>query len=620
MSQKRNQMLSFWKEVELSARSLPIRMSGHPLSVNDCNRVANAYVLWALVTQDLLGDARTCSDKILRGWVINLCSIDLSDVMSVCKQMLACVRHWSPIMGDQGLGSFKHYLISCDIKPGDQILMPIWQSLYLFCVNYTGFQEINTFLSFISRLTLEDVDWVKSDAIRTYIKYEQTISDFDYNPGILSDLNKIAKERFHHYHVVSYPTHGGGATSTTRRGCGVDTKFSAMQMTWGTHQLERWFDTSHPLIPDDIVSGNDVFTQIQFVPKGIDKKRVISAEPISLLYYQEMLSRSLDDMFRNDHHWNIDLHNQEWNRSLAMEGSRSLNFGTIDLSNASDSVTHSLVSAVMKGIPAFSHWERCRSRFGILPDGSILHLEKYAPMGSALCFPIECIVFSLIVQLACKRCHVDPYFRVYGDDIIVPISIFDEVINLLKELHFEINDTKTFAPGSVFTESCGIECYLGKDVSPVRIPRFYDSEYSNLENRRKSPGRVMGVITFCNHLYDSGLINTRAYIVHWLLESFPEVPFSSDGEIGLRSDTATNFHLKKRWNTDLQRFDYSAISVVTDSDNIDESRHYQLLLERYSHSTRSQLIYPEDRIDLKAGDSHTRLKLRRMCLLDDSVG
>lgn len=606
MSYSHNQKIIFWERTEDYLRSTEITMDSHRLSKDDTARVANAYVMWALCTQDLLGNTRLTSDKALYNWVVNLASYDLSEVMSTCKQTLTCVRNWQSHTVIPGKDSFKHYLSECGVQPGSDILRPLWHTLYEFSTTFSGFGIINTFLQFILRLTLTDVDWILEQNLNDYVSFEDTLKNQVYDPAIIHELNVIAHERFLMYEDAGSPSHGNGATSTTKRGAGIATKFSRYQETWGTYQLSLRFDTSHPLIKGSPVSGDEVATQIIFVPKGIDKKRVVSTEPICNMYYQHLFADSLDCMFQRDRRWNICLHDQTFNQRLAMEGSSTMDYATIDLSSASDSVTLSLVKGVFAGIPALNSWLRCRTRYGVLPTGEKILLEKFSPMGSALCFPIECMVFSLIVQLANKLNHVNTYFRVYGDDIVVHRSIYTTVIRLLKSLHFSVNDDKTFGPYSQFTESCGIECYRGEDVTPFRLPRFYD--IIGIEKGKASPDRVAGGIDLCNRLREYGLYSCRQYLLQRMLKIIPNLPFSDSLEFGINTDEASNYRSKMRYNAALQRIEHKVCVPVVSEKTVPDDIRYVLLLERYACSTRSQLQDPSDRIDLMVGDSRTHLR------------
>lgn len=610
MSYSHNQKIIFWERTEDSLRSTEVTLGGHRLSKDDVARVANAYVMWALAMQDLLGNTRLTSDKSLRNWVTSLASRDLEEVMSTCKQVLACVRNWQSHTVIPGKDSFKHYLSEQGVEPGSDILRPLWPTLYGFATDFSNYRVINTLLQFIVRLTLKDVTWIEDENLRTYIEFEDYIKSVDYPVELLSQLNEVARDLFRSYEYNGYPHHGNGATSTTPKGAGIATKFHKFVNTWGTYQLQRHHDFGHPLIGDDVVNGNEVVTRITFVPKGIDKKRVVSAEPICNMFWQEALASCLDTMFQKDKRWHIDLHDQGHNQRLALHGSSSMDYATIDLSAASDSVTLSLVRGIFKGIPALNDWLRCRTRLGLLPNGNTIRLEKFAPMGSALCFPVECMVFSLIVQLANRLNHVDTYFRVYGDDIIVHRSIYHTVVDILERLHFSVNYDKTFGPYSQFTESCGIECYQGTDVSPFRLPRNFD--IVEVLGRRKdsvpSPGRVTGAIELCNSLFESGLLSCRNYLLHEMVEVIPNLPFSDSLEFGLRTIESSNYRCKFRYNRDLQRIEHKVCVLVVTHSRVPDDVRYQLLLERYAQTTRTQLLYPSDRIELMAGDSHSHLR------------
>jgi hypothetical protein len=113
-----------------------------------------------------------------------------------------------------------------------------------------------------------------------------------------------------------------------------------------------------------------------------------------------------------------------------------------------------------------------------MPGGEILRTKKFAPMGSALCFPVECIIFAAIVEYAIDRAGDPPkrsLYCVYGDDIVVETEYAEGVISALEEFGFTVNRDKSFYTITHlnFRESCGGEFLFGDDVAPVRIPRRF---------------------------------------------------------------------------------------------------------------------------------------------------
>jgi hypothetical protein len=98
-------------------------------------------------------------------------------------------------------------------------------------------------------------------------------------------------------------------------------------------------------------------------------------------------------------------------------------------------------------------------------------------MGSALCFPVEAMVFYTLVQVAMHKLDgIRPSSRsisrysklidIYGDDIIVPTDYTDVVVRTLESYLLKVNVNKSFS-NSLFRESCGADFYNGRPVNPV---------------------------------------------------------------------------------------------------------------------------------------------------------
>nr|QDH86778.1 MAG: RNA-dependent RNA polymerase [Leviviridae sp.] len=95
---------------------------------------------------------------------------------------------------------------------------------------------------------------------------------------------------------------------------------------------------------------------------------------------------------------------QEPNQLLAQKGSRDGSLATLDLSEASDRVSLQLVEELLARNPlAKEAILACRSLRASVPGHETITLAKFASMGSALCFPIEAMVFITITFLAIER-------------------------------------------------------------------------------------------------------------------------------------------------------------------------------------------------------------------------
>lgn len=210
----------------------------------------------------------------------------------------------------------------------------------------------------------------------------------------------------------------------------------------------------------------DGITKIAEVPKSIKCNRIVSSEPAMYMYAQLAVNDSLVSQLHRLWPQHISLDNQaRHNQALTWPGSCS-----IDLSDASDHVSCALVQAVL---PQF--WPvlaKVRSAFSQFPDGELVSLETFAPMGSGVCFSVMTTVL-LGILLYAKRVieqerHKKCWFHVYGDDIIVPVWMYDYVLTLLARAGLVVNVRKSCCT-LIYRESCGRELYVDQDITPCYI-------------------------------------------------------------------------------------------------------------------------------------------------------
>jgi hypothetical protein len=156
-----------------------------------------------------------------------------------------------------------------------------------------------------------------------------------------------------------------------------------------------------------------------------------------------------------------------------------------------------------------------RSRTADVPGFGVIRLAKFASMGSALCFPLEAMVFLTIIVTAIARAGSRPVtrsllrelrgkVRVYGDDIIVPVEYVRTVTEHLEAFGLKVNSDKSYGSGK-FRESCGGDYYDGEDVTPVRLRRV-------LPTTRKNTEELVSAISTRNQLYLRGYWRSAAFL------------------------------------------------------------------------------------------------------------
>lgn len=238
----------------------------------------------------------------------------------------------------------------------------------------------------------------------------------------------------------------------------------------------------------NIVNGSRATT----VPKQFDARRMIAIEPTGNMFLQQGL---MHIMYRRLAEVGLDVKTlPDRHKDLAFWSSVSGHLATLDLSNASDTVSLELVRYLFS--PKWFYWLNATRSPTMLINDEEVSLAAYATMGNATTFPVETLVFWAI-SCSCvmfsrykKHYGVRPWklasvltshedraaVSVFGDDIILPTSAVPDVLYCLGQLGFSINSKKSFYDeGLSFRESCGGDFYHGRDVRPwfIRGPTTY---------------------------------------------------------------------------------------------------------------------------------------------------
>lgn len=364
----------------------------------------------------------------------------------------------------------------------------------------------------------------------------QQRADFSLNFRILysSVLSRLTKA-IENFEIEMF--HGPGSVADSLVG---NEKFSSISWTqrlepifpFALHCRTKWIDSR----PKNFFSpAFEPPVKVVFVPKTQRSPRVIAMEPTHMQYVQQGIMRSLIPLLEGcEVGRSQGFSDQEPNRALARQGSIDQKTATIDLSEASDRVLNSLVSGAM------SPWrtvhdaiQACRSTDSILPSGNRITLRKFASMGSALCFPIEVMVFSTIVLMGLQKAGrtledsvqlmSSGQVRIYGDDIIVPVDSAYAVEELLETYGLVVNRQKSFSKG-LFRESCGGDYFLGAWVTPIRLRK-------PLPSSARHASQLVSVSSTANQLWMNGFERASEYL-HTLckkiLRIYPKVPPNSD--------------------------------------------------------------------------------------------
>lgn len=434
--------------------------------------------------------------------------------------------------------------------------------------------DLAQYFGFLMKLELTRPD-LESKALDDYLEFEANYPALDINGNTYAlPLKRIIEKWFREFkYDGSDCRHGNGSVANATRAkldkylsMHIDDKLNYLYNRNKAYNL-------YERLPFPPKEDLDRCSKLQFVPKNISKLRSISMEPAALQFVQQGVMTSLYRFIK--HHRvmkrHINLSDQTQNKSFAYDGSITDRYSTIDLSAASDSVSYDLVHYLFSGLPEVWRWIICtRSDRTLLPDGSKLYLKKFAPMGSAICFPLETVIFAAIAELATLIGHergltqdvrtgvYNDYYTVYGDDIIVPRGVYQLTADILTSFGFSMNMDKSY-DHSPFKESCGGNYFCGTDITAIKWK-------INLTKSGKLDAENYGAIcTVVNALFDKGYKVTRCYLIRLLKEQGYQPLFTSERgkSPAIYSPTPTNFHLKKKWRSGLQCFELEYSTLKT---------------------------------------------------------
>lgn len=355
------------------------------------------------------------------------------------------------------------------------------------------------------------------------------------------------------------PKHGPGAVSEPE-----EFTSKCEFPTW-PRKLDIWFPfdwhATGSLDSGSVYSNYEPPSRLIAVPKDQRGPRLICAEPIAHQWIQQGIWRWLEEkVSQSVLQHSIDFRCQDASRKGALRASIDGSRATIDLSSASDRISTRLVEYVFQGSEILDGLHASRTRV-VGQEISSEHpnralLKKFSTMGSAVTFPIQSMIFSILTVWAIRlhrgdlwHLHgVEEDFKtvtVFGDDIIAPVQALETIKLVLTECGLKINDSKTYGAG-LFRESCGCDAFKGYDVTPAYALQPYDD----------SPSSMATTVEVSNNFFLKGYWNTADAVV----SSIPEkerkllaICGSDDGTFGLRSFVGTDTsHLKHGWDRDLQ--------------------------------------------------------------------
>jgi hypothetical protein len=408
-------------------------------------------------------------------------------------------------------------------------------------------RAIRQFCMAFGKLNLPCSEKRVNAAMMGYVKCDEELAAISFSERDLSLFVETAWTLFSGvltalerelYEGELVPRHGPGATADKLVG---NRKYT--QSEWPV-RLEPYMPAGEYIIPSwrywrelqDVTflePKDERPVKVTAVPKTQKTPRLIAIEPTCMQYAQQALGIRLAQLLESD---SVTRHllgftNQIPNQDMACEGSVTGSLATLDLSEASDRVSNRLVEALFSRTPFLKGAVMgCRSRVADVQGHGKVTLSKFASMGSALCFPVEAMVFLTIICLTMADSQGHRFtseggkllrgrVRVYGDDIIVPVTMAREVTDRLETYGLKVNRSKSFWTGR-FRESCGGDFFSGHRVTPVRVK-------SGIPTSLRFAHDVSATVSLRNQLYERGAYLTAQHldrILKRLLVVYPEIP------------------------------------------------------------------------------------------------
>lgn len=273
--------------------------------------------------------------------------------------------------------------------------------------------------------------------------WNHAVDDFGFGPGATTRLPRTRSDLSFKFSGIPHATIG----------CtGLAQAYLSLAPLWGSVLTEGFLQ---------VTGGNRITT----VPKNYKTDRCIAIEPDWNMFFQKGLGAMVRRRLKKV---GVNLDDQSRNQVLAYLGSIDGSLATIDLSMASDTVSTSVVKALLP-LEWWAAFEQVRSPMGVLPSGELHTYQKFSSMGNGYTFELESLIFWGLMS-ACAEAHgVDGRnISVYGDDLIVPVAICEPALELLQFSGFTPNESKTHREG-LFRESCGKHYHGGMDISPFYV-------------------------------------------------------------------------------------------------------------------------------------------------------
>jgi hypothetical protein len=337
----------------------------------------------------------------------------------------------------------------------------------------------------------------------------------------------------------------GGATATLKRGACVDQKQANLSVSTSALAYARaviqgdihWLRALG--FPQDVGPLSLLYSEFQIqecevfdtVPKDIWTDRTIGKQATLNGFLQQGVHSFLRTVLSDV---GLDLSDQTINQKLA-EDAWSLGLATVDLRNASNSLSKGVVSFLLPP-DWYRFLDAIRHRRTLIGDEE-RELEMFSAMGNAFTFELETLIFYALSLAVREQSGQKGKVSVYGDDIIVPAGCRELFLEVFSFAGFEVNESKSFWTGPFF-ESCGKHYLHGVDITPIYQKEVIESPESYI----RAYNRIM---RYCLRAYGEKGSEVAQTIAGSLMRGFPlrgalpQIPYFSEGDDGFLVDKSS---------------------------------------------------------------------------------
>ncbi len=454
-----------------------------------------------------------------------------------------------------------------------------------------------------SSLDFDSLDCSLANAPRLDPSFPGVLSDIRESPlGLLRLSQRVCDQIVRRFDEFSpdavVGNHGPGAVADSK--CGMD---KYVFPTW-SQQLERVFPRDLHASPNirtfeyGLWGSNGDPGDLRTLParlipvaKTQEKPRLIASEPTANQFIQGGIRKFLRKMIESGVlQSSIAISDQSLSRDLALLASMDNSIATVDLSNASDRLSTWTVERVFRKAPRLLEGLAASRSQYIVDDRytkQYAMLRKYAPQGNATVFPLQSIVYCCFAiaasiwsspglqsrsdaQLWRSIKEVSHMVRVFGDDIILPNTALPALSSLLELCQLSVNGAKSHFGGR-FAESCGMDAFMGTDVTPVYM--------ASVEDEVK-PGDVQSAVDISNDCYKAGLLHLGNLVIERVPEkirSYLAVSRQPGPTTLLFTYSSGLLARQMRVNSDLHRPEYRTLVSLDKSSRVGRDSWESLL-------------------------------------------